>query len=102
MTTLILDGSLAPMGTHERVDDLSSVVTIEVPELCRLVYLENTGTEIIRYRLDGTNPTDSVGFRLTPDMGPVAINLAKGESIKLIEESAGAVLEYILLKSQAS
>jgi hypothetical protein len=88
---LVVDAAFTPVGTHVS-QSLSGVYAPTMPDGANKalvqVFVQNA-----RYKVDGTDPTTSVGFRLTKDDPPTIVPIAPGGSLKFIEETAGAVLQ---------
>lgn len=80
-----------PIGDHGSETTLSSVVTV-APQSGSSVLLVQAVDQVVRYKLDGTDPSATSGFRLNPAAEPTPIPIQS--SIKFIEETAGAKLEY--------
>lgn len=93
MTTRVLDGPLQAVGSHIDSPDISSVYEYTVPAGAITLQVQNTGTEAIRIRFDGEDPSSSSGLRLTPEMGWHGLNVAPGQVIKFIREASGADLD---------
>lgn len=82
-----------PVGAHNDGLDISSAVTLTVPEGARKL-LAQALTQNIRYTLDGTTPTTSAGFQLAAGDPPIVIPVDEDTTIKVIEEAATADLQY--------
>jgi hypothetical protein len=85
--------TITPVGDHTTIADLSSAVTLTPPAGATQVLIQALGQNV-RYTVDGTTPTASVGFRMFTDTEPVIIRLASGEVLKLIQETASATAQY--------
>ena len=83
---------LRPSGSHTSNASLSSAVTLTVPDGASGVLVQAI-TQNIRYTLDGTVPTASLGFRLTAGDAPIMIPI-EGATLKFIQETATATLQY--------
>ena len=83
-----------PSGAHTSVS-LFGVTTLtnNSDEFRRGVPVQAL-TQNIRYTLSNTTPTSSLGFQLKAGDPPVRIDLDAGMSIRFIEETSGAVLQY--------
>lgn len=70
---------------------LATAVALTAPSGdANCVVLQVEGTQAIRYRTDGTNPTTTVGMRLEPGQSlEFNGNLTK---LRVIREAAGAIL----------
>lgn len=88
-----LDGRrrFSASGSHTQVSDLSSAVTLTKPTGAVNLMLQPL-TQNVRFTLDGTTPTSSKGFQLTA--GELYVFPVPGASVKVIEETASASLEY--------
>lgn len=84
--------SIIPIGSHTVNNSLSSAATLTKPAGARSL-LAQALTQNIRFTLDGTTPTASTGFQLKAGDPPVLIPVV-GSTIKFIEETATAVLQY--------
>lgn len=87
-------GSIRPVGAHNDSLDISSAVVLNVNNAEKI--LIQTLTQNIRYTLDGTTPTASVGFQLLSGDPPLLIILEDGIILTVIEESATADFQYQL------
>lgn len=85
--------TITPIGDHDSVDDLSTAVAMTPPEGGTQLLIQAIAQNI-RYTLDGTTPTASIGFVMFADAEPVIIRVGAGGSITLIEETAGATAQY--------
>lgn len=85
--------ALAPVGAHVANGSLSSSVTLTPPATANTLLLQATGQNV-RYTLDGTTPTATTGFRLRSDDLPVIIDIGVGMTVKVIEETATATIQY--------
>jgi hypothetical protein len=84
-----LHENYAPIGAHVSNDDLSSVVTLTRPDGASTLIAQAMVANIA-FTLDGSTPSATNGFQLTAGDSPMAI---VGDSIKMIQVSAGAVLQ---------
>lgn len=82
---------------HTAATVISSAVTLSPSETYNLSHsdqvLMQALTQNIRYTLDGTTPTASVGFQLKAGDPPVII-LVKGNTLRVIEETATANIQF--------
>lgn len=85
--------ALAPVGDHVSEDDVDAAVTLTPPATANALLIQATAQNV-RYTLDGTTPTASVGFLLRSDDQPLVIDLGPGMTIKVIEVAATATVEY--------
>lgn len=86
---------LAVVGSHTQNSTLSSAQTITMSAGTTKLLIQ-AFTQNVRYTLDGTTPTASKGFRLTAGNDPTMIPVITGQTIKLIEETTSASIEYQL------
>lgn len=87
--TLVVDSGFSPTGSHVS-QSVSGVYSPTTPGDATKVLVQAI-TQNIRFTLDGTTPTSSVGFRITAGDPPMVIPVSG--SVKFIEEIAGAVLQ---------
>ena len=87
-------GSIRPVGTHNDGLTISSAVTITTTGAEKI--LMQALTQNIRYTLDGTTPTATLGFQLLSGDPPLLIILEDKVVLKVIEETATADLQYQL------
>ena len=85
-------GMIIPRGDHVSTNSLSSALTVTKPASARSILVQAI-TQNVRYTLDATTPTASVGFQIKAGDPPVLIPV-HNSSIKFIEETATAVLQY--------
>lgn len=85
--------TITPVGDHTTEDALDTAVALSPPAGATQVLIQ-VFDQNVRYTLDGTTPTASVGFVMTPDSDPVIIRVGVGGTITLIEETAGASVQY--------
>ena len=87
--------TFAPLGSHTAQGSLGSIVTLS-PLTNATKLLIQARIADIRYTLDGTNPVSGdsgVGFVLHAGQPPLTIPIA-GATIKILEESVGARVQY--------
>lgn len=85
-----------PVGAHTQATIGSSVTTLSVPRQANAVLVRATGSYDIRFTIDGTTPTTSLGFVLLND-APEALFIPVGRNsqLKFIrDEGSDATLEY--------
>lgn len=86
-----------PISTHNDGLAISSAQTIAIPDgLARNVakLLIQAVGQNVRYTLDGTTPTATKGFQLKAGDPPIIIPVGGNTTIKVIEETATADLQY--------
>ena len=85
-----------PIGSHASRNDLAAAVHIARPVAGHPTQLVVQAIDQnVRYTLDGTTPTSSLGFRLTAGNDPIALPVGSNTNLVFIEEAATAVLEYL-------
>jgi hypothetical protein len=95
---VITNDIFTPVGNHIAGTDISSATTIMPGEMgvdlpADKVMIQTTAQNI-RYTLDGTTPTPTVGFQLKATDPPRQIIIRAGEvTLTVIEETGGAVLQ---------
>lgn len=52
------------------------------------------GVKDLRYTLDGTTPTATVGFHMAADAAPITIEINENVKLQVIREEANTVLQY--------
>lgn len=85
--------AFSPVGAHGSYGSLAAAVTLTPPATANTLLIQATGQNV-RYTVDGTTPTASAGFRLRSDDSPVIIDIGVGMTVKVIEESATATVQY--------
>lgn len=90
---------MAVVGAHAHVASatLATAQTYTKPDGATAVLMQNTGTQGIRFTLDGTTPESALGFQLRAYSDPVLVP-CPGASVKAIREADGAALDYQWVK----
>lgn len=83
---------LNPLGSHSTDATISSATTI-TPETNADYVAIQAFTNAVRYTLDGTTPTASVGFRIAANDSDV-VSVGPNTVIKVIEETASASVQW--------
>lgn len=83
------------IGAHTSSATLSSAFTITVTSAANKLLLQAI-TQNVRFTLDGTVPTSTLGFQLKADGTILEIPVVNGQAVKVIEETASAVIQYQL------
>ncbi len=92
-TTVITDRqTLTPVASGFTSGRNISAATTLTPPSGATKLLVQTITQNIRYTIDGTSPTASLGFQLRAGDPPIVIPVWPGTTIKVIQEAATAVL----------
>lgn len=87
----------ALVGNHASSSGFSSAATLTIPGGdCDAVAIQAIGQNI-RYTMDGTTPTATVGFQITAGDSDI-IPISSGTTITLIEEAATATVQYQFLR----
>jgi len=88
----VIDAPFAVVGAHVRNATLSSAVTLTSPTGANTLWI-TVETQNVRMRLDGTAPTATTGLLLYAGQTYI-LAMSAGQSIKVIEEAASAVINY--------
>ncbi len=81
------------VGAHQSNSTLSAAVALTPPAGATRLLIQAFGANV-RYTLDGTAPTATVGFRLTADADPVLLLIGAGMTVTIIQEATGASIQY--------
>ncbi|MGB5052680.1 MAG: hypothetical protein WBO46_27260 [Caldilineaceae bacterium] len=84
-------------GSHTRNATLSTAVDIAVP-VGAVQLIIQAETQNVRLTLDGTTPTATVGFLLTAGATVYTFPVAYGMTVKIIQTTATAVVNYQFVK----
>ncbi len=82
-----------PVGAHTANSALSAAVPLTAPAGADRIRVQ-AFTANLRYTLDGTTPTATLGFRLRLDIDPVEIRIPAGATLTVIQEALNGVLQY--------
>jgi len=85
--------TFTPFGAHNSGLTISSATTITVPSGATQLMVQ-TLTQNVRFTLDGTAPTTSLGFQLKAGDPVLILPVSAGMNIKVIQEAATASLQY--------
>ena len=80
------------IGSHTQNNTLAAAQTIAVPPSASQLLIQPTGQNV-RVTLDGTVPTAALGFQISAGSEKLLPVESNGQ-IKVIEEAAGAVIDY--------
>jgi hypothetical protein len=84
-----------PIGSHLTMTQCSVATTLTAPSGATKLLLQATGSIDVRYTLDGlVTPTSTLGFVLVHDDPAIAIPVADGVTVTMIEEAANATIAY--------
>lgn len=87
-----MDRALVPVGAHGTNTNIAAAFTLTPPAGAYRLVIQALGQNV-RYTLDGTAPTATVGFVLAA--GDTAlIQLGARMTIRVIQEAAGAAIAY--------
>ena len=89
----VTDGYAEVVGSHTQNALLSTAVSISVPATAGVWYAQ-CETQNVRFTLDGTVPTAAKGFVIKAGDPPIRVPVEPESTIKVIEVSATAVLDY--------
>lgn len=97
MQTQVDELQLGAVGAHNSGLDISSAVQLSPsatynPGKAKKIVIQAL-TQAVRFTLDGTTPTASIGFQLKAGDPPVTIPL-EGVTLKVIEATATASLQF--------
>ena len=87
----LYDGT-APNGSHTQTNSIASATEITIPSGATRVVMQ-CATQNVRYTLDGTTPTTTLGFLITKATDPIEVYV-KGCTLTVIEVATTAVLDY--------
>ena len=93
---LVSAGYSDVVGSHTQNSSMSSAVSITVPAGAGQ-WMVGALTQNVRFTLDGTTPTASKGFQIKAGEPFLLVSVTPGNTIKVIEETATAVLDYQFL-----
>jgi hypothetical protein len=90
---------LLPVGYHQSDDSLAAAVTLTPPAGSNPRYLMMQCTaQNVRYTLTNaaalSTPTPTFGHQMVASDPPIIVPLSGGITVIVIEEAAGAVLQY--------
>lgn len=87
-------GVYRPVGAHTQDNTFSSAKAIAIPDGANGLLVQ-CATQNVRYTIDGTTPTATVGFLLNKDTSPVLLYKIDDDCIfTFIETAATAVIIY--------
>lgn len=82
------------VGSHTSNNTISTATSLTAPAGAGSLIIQAL-TQNVRYTLDGTPPTTTTGFQLKAGDPPRTIPIgAAGQVVKVIEETATAVIQY--------
>jgi hypothetical protein len=81
-----------PNGAHVMGSAFSTATTLTPPGDVSKILIQCTDADC-RYTIDGSTPTATTGFQLKADDPPLVLSV-HNVTLKMIEESATAVVQY--------
>lgn len=81
------------IGAHSSGLAINTATTLSAPANAKRVLIQAI-TQNVRYTLDGTAPTATLGFQLKASDPPLLIPIGPNTTLKVIEETATASLQY--------
>lgn len=82
-----------PLGPHRTETVGASAFSPVTPNGATCLMVQAL-TQNVRYTLDGTTPTATVGFQLLTTSAPIRIELVEGCFPQFFREQNGAILQY--------
>ena len=82
------------VGGHSANVSISGATTLTPPAGASQVLIQAI-TQNIRYTLDGTTPTSTIGFQMRAGDPPVVLSVTPSMTLQVIQESATASLQYV-------
>ncbi len=82
-----------PIGAHSDGLNIAAVVELAAPVGANKIMLQAL-TQNVRFTLDGTDPTATLGFQLIAGDPLIVLTIESRAAIKVIEEAATADLQY--------
>ena len=93
MATWVKISPFVPLGDHKSIIIDAEYSPGDQPQGATLLLVQAI-VQDIRFTLDGTAPTPTVGFELVADDPPVLIPVSSRTVVNFCAEAAGAVLQY--------
>jgi hypothetical protein len=81
---------------YQQITDVSSAIGLTVPAGTAFALI-TPETQAVRWRMDGVDPTSTVGYPL-PNGGELQLTAAQLTAIKFIEQAASAKLNVYYFK----
>ncbi len=82
-----------PIGAHNDGLNIAAVAELAAPVGANKIMFQALDQNV-RFTLDGTDPTTTLGFQLVAGDPPVILTIESRATIKVIEEAATADLQY--------
>lgn len=83
----------ALIGKHRSIQSLPTVQAISLPSFTSRVFVQAT-RGVIRFTMDGSDPSPDSGFQLPPNWRPFALDWQPGMQLKVVGETPDAGFEY--------
>jgi hypothetical protein len=93
LPTQVAGVAFTPIGAHSDGAVITSATTLTPPAGAGKVLIQALGANV-RFTLDGTAPAAGKGFQLRVGEPPLLIGVGAGTTLKVIEETATADLQY--------
>lgn len=93
LPTRVTGVAFTPVGAHSDGAVITSATTLTPPPGAGKVLIQALGQNV-RFTLDGTAPAAGRGFQLKSGDPPMLIGVGAGATLKVIEETATAYLQY--------
>jgi len=90
---LITDQPPTLSGSHAQDATISAATTLTQPAGANAILIQ-AFAQNVRYTLDGTTPTATLGFRIAAGDEKLIPVPASGMTVKVIEETASASIDY--------
>lgn len=82
-----------PVDSHVTNSTISSATILTPPASADRILIQALGANV-RFTLDSTLPTASIGFQLRAEDPPVLIPVTGMIDLTVIQESSGAIIQY--------
>lgn len=94
IATQSVEFHFTPVGSHADGASISSALTLTPPNDDASKLLMQALGQNVRFTLDGTTPTATKGFQLVAGDPPLLLPVTSSTTVKVIEETATADLQY--------
>lgn len=84
-----------PVGDHLSKSTIATAFTLTPPTDADKLMIQNDGTVDVRYTIDGTTPTATVGFVLVANDPPIIVPIDSGTEVIVIQEAEDANIQYL-------
>jgi hypothetical protein len=82
-----------PVGSHNSGLAISTATTLTTPAGATKLMIQ-TLTQNVRFTMDGTVPTATVGFQMMAGDPPIILPVGSYNAVKVIQEDATASMQY--------